>query len=84
MMSYSFGCDPRAPKRSKCLTQVRGAVYYPAISQRSIGSAAEGELDSWKLPREALFHFWEIKCTGKPLIKLAAPKDIRAPPRTRL
>jgi hypothetical protein len=54
------------------------------LAQRIFGSAAEGELDPWRLAREALFHFWEIKFTGKPLIKLAAPKDVRASSRAQL
>jgi hypothetical protein len=35
------------------------------LAQRIINSTAEGECDPWKLAREALFHFWEVKLIGR-------------------
>src|SRR3954468_17130028 len=41
------------------------------IAQRILNLAHAGERDAWQLARDALFHLWSVKFTGKPLIKVA-------------
>jgi len=45
------------------------------LGQRIMSSAADGQLDPWLLARDALFHLWQLKFTGEPLV--------RVPPRKR-
>jgi hypothetical protein len=54
------------------------------LAQRIIDSTAEGERDPWKLAREALFHLWEVKLTGRPLIKVVSHRNKRVAARSRL
>jgi hypothetical protein len=54
------------------------------LAQRIIDSTAEGERDPWKLAREALFHLWEVKLTGRPLIKVVSDRNKRVAARSRL
>jgi hypothetical protein len=54
------------------------------LAQRIINSAAEGEWDAWKLAREALFHFCEVKLTGRPLTKVVPLRNKRVATRTGL
>jgi hypothetical protein len=54
------------------------------LVQRIFDSTAEGECDPWKLAREALFHLWEVKLTGRPLIKVVRHRNKRVAARTRL
>jgi len=53
------------------------------IAQRILDSARAGERDAGQLARDALFHLWSVKFTGKPLIKVA-PRRLRARAMRRL
>ena len=44
------------------------------LAHRILSSATDGQWDPWKLAREALFNFWELKFAGRPLIKVAPRK----------
>jgi hypothetical protein len=54
------------------------------LAQRIFNSTVEGECDPWKLAREALFHLWEVKLTGRPLLKVVRHRNKRVAARTRL
>ena len=48
------------------------------LAQRIMCSAAHGQRDPWRLARDALFHLWDVKFTGEPLIKIAPRKHRRS------
>jgi hypothetical protein len=62
-----------------CMTEAQ-----QILTQRIINSTADGEWYPWKLAREALFHLWEVKLTGRPLIKVVPNRNKRIAARTRL
>jgi hypothetical protein len=46
------------------------------MAERIMRSAAACRLDPWYLARDALFHLWQLKFTGEPLVRIA-PRNRR-------